>query len=190
MGGADKALLPLGDRTLLAHVIHRLAPQATPLAISANGDPGRLADPGLTILPDALPDGVGPFPGPLGGLLAAMDWAAGRGHSAVATAAVDTPFLPPDLILRLRAAGSPAIAASPDPVGRLRRHPTFGLWPVALRDDLRTALTAGERKLGLWADTNGARVVPFPATPFDPFFNINTPDDLTRAQALLAQAGP
>jgi molybdopterin-guanine dinucleotide biosynthesis protein A len=189
MGGADKALLPLGGATLLAHVTARLAPQCGPLALSANGDPARFAALGLPVLPDRLPADVAAFPGPLAGLLAGMDWAAALGRTCLVTAAADTPFLPVDLVLRLRAAGGPdgpAVAASPDGEGRLRRHPTFGLWPVALRDDLRAVLAAGERKLGLWADRQGARIAAFPADPDDPFFNVNTPEDLARAGAMLA----
>lgn len=196
MGGADKARLVLGGRSLLAHVVARLEPQCAPLAVSFNGDPARLAGHGLPegtpVLPDAPLPGAEPFPGPLAGLLAALDWAAGLGAPCVVTAAVDTPFLPPDLVTRLRAEVSgdgPAVAASPDGDGRLRRHPTFGLWPVALRDDLRAALAAGERKLGLWAERQGARIVAFPADPRDPFFNVNTPEDLVQAEALLA-SGP
>jgi molybdopterin-guanine dinucleotide biosynthesis protein A len=193
MGGGDKALVQLVGRPLVAHAVSRLAPQCAALAISANGELTRFAaldlPPGIPVLPDPLPDGVAPFPGPLAGVLAAMDWAAGLGRPCVVTAAVDTPFLPVDLVTRLRAAAGPdgpAVAASPDAEGRLRRHPTFGLWPVGLRHDLRATLAAGERKLGLWADRQGARIAAFPAVAVDPFFNINTPDDLQRAEALLA----
>jgi len=196
MGGADKALLQLGGLSLVARVAARLAPQCTDLAISANGDPTRFAGilpaAAVPVLPDVPPAGVGAFPGPLAGILAGMDWAAGRGLACVIVVAADTPFLPADLVPRLRAAGSPtgpAIAASPDGEGRLRRHPTVGLWPVALRADLRAALTAGERRLGLWADRHGAAVAAFPGGPLDPFFNVNTPDDLATAEAMLAAWG-
>jgi molybdopterin-guanine dinucleotide biosynthesis protein A len=190
MGGIDKALVLLGGRPLMAHVAARLAPQCAPLALSANGDPRRFDGAGLAagapVLPDAPPDGVEPFAGPLAGLLAGLDWAAAAGLPCVVTAAADTPFLPADLVARLSDGDGPAVAASSGPDGRLRRHPTFGLWPVALRDDLRAALTAGERKLGLWAERQGARIVPFPAEDGDPFFNVNTPEDLAQAEAMLA----
>lgn len=184
MGGGDKGLLPLAGRPMLAHVIARLAPQAAPLAISANGDPARFAGFGLPVLPDTEPG----HPGPLAGVLAGMDWAACLGAAQVLTAAADTPFLPQDLAQRLAEGGGFALAASPDAAGALRVHPTFGLWPVALREGLRQALRAGTRRAAGWALDHGAVPVAFAAQPFDPFFNVNTPSDLARAERLAARA--
>lgn len=186
MGGADKALLPLAGRPLVAHLIARLRPQCAALAINAGGDPVRFAFTGLPVLGDETPG----QPGPLAGILAALDWAAGLGAGSVVAAAVDTPFLPADLVKRLRSAAGPtgaAIAASPDARGEMRLHPVFGLWPVASRDDLRKRLAAGERKVMLWARSQGAGVAEFSALPFDPFLNINTPEDLKAAETLAAR---
>ena len=137
-----------------------------------------------------LPDPVTGFVGPLAGILAAMDWAAGLGADRVVTAAADTPFLPRDLVARLTRAVQGrdlplALAATAGPEGQMR-HPTFGLWPVALRNDLRQALSDGTRKVTQWADQHGAGAAVFPAAPVDPFFNINTPADLDRAAVLAA----
>lgn len=181
MGGGDKGLRTLGDRTLIAHVIARLAPQCGRLAINANGDPSRLSAFGLPVLPDPLPD----FPGPLAGVLAGLDWAATLGAPAIVTVAADTPFLPADLVARLIAAAGPAgmaLAASPDATGALQRHPTFGLWPVALRHDLRAGLAGGLRKITRWADAHQAGTAVFDTGPLDPFFNVNTPEDLALAE--------
>ena len=93
MGGADKALLPLGGRPMLAHCLQRLAPQVDRIAISANGEPARLAGFGLPVLADSVPG----YPGPLAGVLAAMDWAAEAGAGGVVSLAADTPFAPADL---------------------------------------------------------------------------------------------
>ena len=182
MGGGDKGFLPLAGRRVIDHVIERLRPQCGRLAINANGDPARFAGFGLPVLPDPVPG----QPGPLAGLLAAMDWAAGIGAEAVVTAAADTPFLPPDLVARLNAAATEggAVAASPDAAGVMRAHPTFGLWPVRLRQDLARAIAGGERRLGFWAATCGAGRAVFGSDPFDPFFNINTPADLAAAGVL------
>jgi len=176
MGGGgdtpvDKGRLMLGDRPLIAHVVDRLAPQAAPLALNANGDPARWADLGLPVLPDSVPG----RPGPLAGVLAGMDWAAGQGAEAVISAAADTPYLPRDLVARLAAPGGLALASAAG-----RAQPTFGLWPTALRDDLRAALEAGTRKVLDWTDRHGATLVGFEA---DAFFNVNTPEDLARGRA-------
>jgi molybdopterin-guanine dinucleotide biosynthesis protein A len=187
MGGGDKGLRRVGGRRLMDHALERLAPQVGTLAINANGDPARLAEFGLPVLADSLPD----HPGPLAGVLAGLDWAAGIGAQAIVTAAADTPFFPRDLAARLVAAAGPSglsLAASPDDTGRMQRHPTFGLWPVALRDDLRAALTGGLRKIVLWTDGHGAGTAAFASDPFDPFFNVNTPDDLAMAETLAGRA--
>jgi molybdenum cofactor guanylyltransferase len=186
MGGGDKGLLPLGSGTLLSHVIERLEPQVAGLALNANGDASRLRHVGLPVLPDSIAG----YAGPLAGVLAGMDWAAAKGADCIVTAAADTPFLPADLVPRLLLAGEGmthplVLAATPDPKRGKVRHPTFGLWPVALRDDLRADLENGLRKVVLWTDKHGGREALFPFTTFDPFFNVNTPEELERAEALL-----
>lgn len=187
MGGGDKGLREVGGQRLIDRVIARLAPQCGKIALNANGDPSRFADLGLPVLPDSLPD----HPGPLAGVLAGMDWAADLGAEALVSVAADTPFFPRDLVERLQAAADPsglALAASPDETGTLWHHPTFGLWPVALRDNLREALQGGLRKVVLWTDRHGAGTATFAAAPFDPFFNINTPDDIAEAEKLAEMA--
>ncbi len=184
MGGGDKGLLMLGGKTVLAHVIDRLEPQVAAIVLNANGDPARF-DSTYTVVADSV-DG---FAGPLAGVLAGLDWAETQGATHIVTAAADTPFFPCDLVPRLMLAAEHhdiALAATPDPNRGLARHPTFGLWPVALRDDLRAALNDGVRKVVQWTDRHKTASAEFPAEPFDPFFNINTPDDLARAEALLA----
>jgi molybdopterin-guanine dinucleotide biosynthesis protein A len=187
MGGGDKGLLDLGGQPLLAHVIARAEPQVAGLALNANGDPDRFAPFGLPVLADS----VAGYPGPLAGVLAGLDWAAGQGGEIIVTMAADTPFFPCDLVPRLLLASEGmamplVLAATPDPERGQVRHPTFGLWPVSLRDDLRAALAQGMRKVVLWTDSHGGREAVFALDGFDPFFNVNTPDDLVRAEALLA----
>jgi molybdopterin-guanine dinucleotide biosynthesis protein A len=187
MGGGDKCLRPLGGRRILDYVIERVSMQCAPLALNANGDPARFAALGLPVLPDS----VAGHPGPLAGVLAGMDWAAAQGAAHLVTVAADTPFFPADLVARLwqaRGGSGLALAATRDDTGRLQRHPTFGLWPVALRDDLRAALQGGLRKIVLWTDQHGAGTAEFEAEPFDPFFNINTPEDIAEAERLVAEA--
>ena len=189
MGGGDKGLLRLGGQSLLGRVIDRLGPQVAALALNANGDPARFADFGLPVVTDS----VGGFAGPLAGVLAGLDWAASRGADSIVTAAADTPFFPCDLVPRLLLAGEGmaaplVLAATPDPARGRVRHPTFGLWPVSLREDLRQALGGGLRKVVLWSERLGAREALFDSGPVDPFFNVNAPADLARAKALLDSA--
>ena len=177
MGGGDKTLLALDGRPILDHVIDRLRPQTTALAINANGDPARFARFDLPILPDTV-DG---HPGPLAGVLAAMRFAAKKGGDAVLTAPADTPFLPRDLARRLgeaRPADGIAMAS-----GAGRTHPVCALWPVSLADTLeRTLRDEDERRIIRFAERHGLAIVPFDDDD-DPFFNVNTPDDLATAQA-------
>lgn len=184
MGGGDKGLRSLGGQTLLARVEARLSPQVAGLALNANGDPTRFDGLGLPVIADS----VAGFAGPLAGVLAGLDWAAAQGAETIVTAAADTPFFPCDLVpLLLHASEGMAhplvLATTPDPERGRARHPTFGLWPVALRDDLRAALEGGLRKVVLWTDRHGGREALFPDE--NAFFNVNTPDDLTHAEAML-----
>jgi molybdenum cofactor guanylyltransferase len=171
MGGADKALLPFGDTTLIGHAVARFAPQVERLAISANGDPARFAASGLPVLPDDAPLG------PLSGVLAALDWAAGT--DAVVSMAVDTPFIPGDLVPRLLAGGMPAMATSGG-----NDHPTAALWPIRLRHPLRRFLASGAKaRVRDFLDLHGVVRVAFPDDIA--FRNINTPGDLAAAEELL-----
>ncbi|GGG84596.1 molybdenum cofactor guanylyltransferase [Salipiger pallidus] len=198
MGGVDKTLLTVGGQSLLSRIIDRLEPQVAGLALNANGDAARFAT-GLPVLADSI-DG---FAGPLAGVLAGLDWAADQGADSIVTVAGDTPFFPCDLVPQLMLATEAlphplALAATPrddqgegealKSGGKLNRHPTFGLWPVALRDDLRAALEGGLRKVVAWTDGHGAGEAVFSAEPFDPFFNVNTPEDLARAEAIASGA--
>lgn len=177
MGGGDKCLLKLGDRTILQHVIDRLAPQTDGLLLNANADPARFADYAIKVAPDSITG----FAGPLSGVLAGLDHAVETGHSHIITAAADTPFFPCDLVPHLlMAAEKTGLALAASPSGR---QPTFGVWPVALREDLRAALNDGLRKVVQWTQKHDAGTAAFPDDAA--FFNVNTPDDLARAKAML-----
>lgn len=183
MGGGDKALREIGGRPLVARVAQRLAPQCDGLILSANGDPARFAFLGLPVVADDVPD----FAGPLAGILAALDWAARNrpGLGWVVSAASDAPFLPRDLVRRLHEAREEAGTRLARACSDGRAHPVIGLWPVALRDDLRRALTGeGLRKIADWQARHGIATVPWPTEPYDPFFNANTAEDLAQAQTI------
>lgn len=188
MGGGDKALLPLGGGTLLSSVMGRLEPQVAGIALNANGNPDRF-DGSLPVIADSVEG----FAGPLAGVLAGLDWAADQGADWIVTAAGDTPFFPCDLVPHLmlaaeQAAAPIALAATLDAERGPMRQPTFGLWSVTLRDDLRAALAEGTRKVVAFTQAHGAAQAVWPDQPFDPFFNVNTPEDLARAETLLKGA--
>jgi molybdenum cofactor guanylyltransferase len=185
MGGGDKPMRRIGGRTILERVIARLGPQCDGLILNANGDPARFAAFGLPVIPDTVAD----FPGPLAGILAALDWtAANRPEiSWVLSAAADCPFLPPDLLARLHRARAEenaqlAVAASGE-----QSHPVIGLWSVGLREDLRHALVVEDiRKIDRWTARYKLATATWPTKPLDPFFNANTIDDIAEAERLAA----
>lgn len=187
-GGAQKALIELGGETLLQRAIARLGPQCGCLALSANGDPALYSKSRLPVLRDGQSDTQSGAQGPLAGILAGLEWAAREGASLLFTAPVDTPFLPDGLVehLMLETGANRFAVAASRVEGAVRMHPVVGLWPVALADDLRKALENGERRVGKFVRDNGAAIVDMSdQSPIDPFFNINTPDDLARAQGYL-----
>ena len=184
MGGADKGLVTLAGRPMLAHVIERLRPQCAELAISANGDPARFARFGLPVVADDPPD----FLGPLAGVLAGLDFCARRapGMAHLATLPADAPFAPKDFVARLHEArrASGAVIAVAASGGRV--HHVAAVWPVALAAELRRALAdEGLRKVESFAERFSVAVVDWPCEPADPFFNVNTSEDLARAEALI-----
>jgi len=186
MGGGDKGLLRLDDRMLIEHVIARIAPQVSTLVLNANGDPARFSEFGLPVISDSAEG----FAGPLAGVLAGLDWASEQGNDTIVTVAADTPFFPTNLVTVMsdvRAkAGTPLVMASTQGPGiGQHRHPTFGLWPVALREDLRRSLRDGLRKVVDWTDKHGCATAEFPVIGYDQFFNVNNPQDLESARLLL-----
>jgi molybdopterin-guanine dinucleotide biosynthesis protein A len=188
MGGGDKGRLQLGSKSLLDHVCNRLEAQVAGLALNTNGNPDRFSDLGLPVVADS----IGGFVGPLAGVLAGLDWAHGQDKTLIVTVAADTPFFPLDLVTRLLTAGDGmadplVLAATRDGDGKTWRHPTFGLWPVSLRHDLRGHLEAGLRKVIQWSDKHQGRQIVFETVPFDPFFNINKPEDLKCAEQMLKE---
>lgn len=193
MGGRDKGLLALGGVPMLGRVIEVLRPQVSEIVLNANGDPDRFDAFGIPVITDSTPG----FAGPLAGVLAGLNWVRANRPEArfIVTAASDTPFFPSDLVNRFRAAVGdryPAIAIAGSDAGQ---HAVFGLWPTALADDLEATLAEGKRKALAWADRHNAVSVAFStvrvgASEVDPFFNINSPEDLTKAEAILSETAP
>jgi molybdopterin-guanine dinucleotide biosynthesis protein A len=186
MGGGDKALIRISGATILERVLERLKPACAGMVLNANGDPARFAGFGLPV----IADNVAGFAGPLAGILAGLDWVKGQapGIEWLVSVPGDCPFLPRDLVPRLHAARAAAATPLACAQSGAWRHPVVGLWPVALRDDLRHGLVAeGLRKIEGWTARHGVALAGWPAEPVDPFFNVNTPDDVAEATRLAAQ---
>jgi molybdopterin-guanine dinucleotide biosynthesis protein A len=187
MGGGDKALRPFGGSTLLDHVLARLAGQGARIVLNANGDPARLARFGLPVLPDTVPG----HPGPLAGVLAGMEWVRAHAPDTVdlVTVPTDAPFLPRDLVDRLLWARDAAGADLACAASANQTHPVAALWPVRLAPSLRRALVEERlHRVRSWTARFALAHADFPAEPFDPFLNVNTPDDLAATEAWLGQA--
>jgi molybdenum cofactor guanylyltransferase len=187
MGGGDKGLIALGGKPILVHVIERLRPQVNALIINANGEAERFAAYGLPVVADSIAGSAGP----LAGVLAGLDWAAGKGFDVIATAATDTPFFPRDLVRKFREGMKAAQAQLAVAASGGRHHPVFGLWLVELREDLRRAVTEeGIRKVEDWTKKYRLTTVAFDDQPYDPFFNVNRPEDLAQAEIIMGKHRP
>ena len=186
MGGFDKGLLQLGQQTILDGVLERLYPQVDDIVLNVNGDVERFGSFGLPCIADSLTG----YLGPLAGVLAALEYARERQFSWVASVAADTPFFPTDFVARAMGKAlesqAPVVLASSfdDEKSKWMRHPTFGLWHVSLENNLRDALQSGIRKIVIWTDSVGGVEVKFAhaSGSCDPFFNVNTREDLVVAQ--------
>ena len=185
MGGENKALLDLGGSPMIAHVIARLLGQVNDVVINANADEDDYAFTGLPVVGDS----VGGFAGPLAGILAGLDFAHEQGASHVLSVATDTPFFPLDLSTRLSGLNKDiAIAKTPSDDERPNYHPTFGMWRVDLREDLRAALNSDTRKVMAFVEAKDHGFYEWSKGDFDPFFNVNSPDDMEQAETLLKRA--
>ncbi len=186
--GSDKGLLALAGRPLVSIVAQRLEPQVEEVIISANGDPERFA----FLDTEVVADGFGTFAGPLAGILAGLRWTQDRGYRHMISAAVDTPFFPGDLAERLgdvAEEGAVIVARSGG-----RPHPVFSLWPVGAIQPIAAFLQSMEKASVLrLIETGPHRYVDFAPLDIsggkiDPFFNINTPDELEKAERIMAEA--
>jgi len=181
--GSVKAFLEIGGDTILGHIVRRLIPQVSSVTLNASES---FPDPlGLRLLPDRHGGQIGPLAGVLSGLRDLQD----RGVTAthLLTVPSDSPFLPVDLVARLQAETpgpeTTVIAASDG-----RDHPVFGLWPLSIADDLETWLSNPDnRRIKAFFQRHRVVTVEFAMIEtshglLDPFFNINTPEDLEEAR--------
>ena len=181
MRGEDKSLMPLAGLPLIGHAINRLSSQVDRIIINTNGNHSDFNSFGLPIVSDTIEG----FLGPLSGILAGMDYAAEYGYSHLLTVAADTPFFPDDLCQRLLIDCCKInIAKTQSIVDQHNLHPTFGLWDVGLRENLRTALMSDMRKVMGFVKKHEWRSITWIKKDYDPFFNVNTPEDMENAKII------
>ena len=189
MNRNDKAFLSILDKTLLEIVVNRLQRQTQQVAINTNSNSPKYVKHGLPILNDQ----IGGFLGPLAGIFTAMKWANDMGYKNVATVAVDTPLFPNNLLEELyqkmkKSNCDIVFAASvSDHKQKKILHPVFGLWKTYLFEDLRDELKKGVRKVTLWSERHKASNVCFFDETIDPFFNVNTPEDIALLKEYLTE---
>ena len=178
--GSPKGLAKIRNKTLIQTVIDVLREQTSgPIAVNADLD-SPYASFSETIVPDQCRS-----LGPLGGLSAALKWGSEMGYSEISTSPLDTPFLPADFLDCLHAAGAPAVAQSNN-----RVHFLSGLWPTELMASLDAFIQSGERSCKKWIAHCGARECSFENVDVDPFFNVNTQEDLEIAREILRKRTP
>ncbi len=188
LGGVDKALIEIGGESILTRLMRRLAPQCAGLALNANGDPARFSGYALPVVCDSAAG----FLGPLAGVLAGLDYVAANfpAIADVVSVPADTPFVPADLVARLREARERSGAAIAVASSGGRDHHAVALWPIAVREELRRALLeAGERKVSAFIGRFSNVSVDWPVDPYDPFFNVNRPEDVLRAEEIAWSGG-
>ena len=185
MGGGDKFLRTLVGRPLIDWVLERAKPQVDAMIVNAGGDAARFDDYGLPVVADVIEG----FAGPLAGILTGLEWAAVHRPDAewVVSFASDAPFVPADLVEKMRTAVAADDADLACAASAGRTHPVCGLWPVVLKDALRRAMVEEEmRKIDQWTARYRIVHVDFPVVGIDPFFNVNRPEDLAEAEEFLA----
>ena len=183
MGGIEKAFVEIGGKPILDRIVARLTPQVDRLVINANGDANRFAQSGLAVLPDLRAD----IATPLAGLHASLHWAAHNGAEWLLTVPADTPFLPRDLMQKLSTGSHDAVIAASGG----QKHFLTGLWATSLLPVLESAITAKALvRVKDWAAKADAATVEWPVSLFDPFFNVNTPEDLAEAARIAAEFDP
>jgi len=177
--GSDKMLASLSGLPLLAHTIARVRPQVSNLAI--NGEGGAYGKFELPVIPDTAPGKLGP----LAGILTALEWAVGQGVMRVFTVSGDAPFVPKNWVKMMSLTHEKQIAL---PIVGSQSHQVCGLWPVELVPELRAFIQEGRSyKVRDFLKGKTVELVEFPKQRgIDPFFNVNTQDDLQMAEQILA----
>tara|TARA_B100001057_G_scaffold317213_1_gene317362 strand:- start:1447 stop:2076 length:630 start_codon:yes stop_codon:yes gene_type:complete len=185
MGQDNKCLLKIEKKTILNHIIDNINDQFNKIVLNINKDLKKFEEYDLEIISDSIFDS-----GPLSGILASLDWGYENGYDFVFTVPSDVPFFPKNLANNflenlIKNDNDIIIAAN---YCQFRKkiiyHPTFGIWKTNLREDLRTTLLSGTKKIFLWAEKHNFKIIDFEDENELYFFNINTIDDLKKVNQI------
>ncbi len=181
MGGGAKFLEEMGGKSLLDHVIERVKPQVSEILISCNAPMRQTAYP-------VRADTIEGHHGPLAGILTGLDYFIEQGSKATHMLSIpaDAPFIPLDLVDRLKSGLASSEKSIVMAYSKERIHPVVALWPLALATELKAALQdEGLRKILIFAERYNLTSVRWSDEEGDPFFNINRPEDLADARKML-----
>jgi len=183
--GEDKNSVKLGSKTLLEHVLYKITNKFEEMVIVSSHPLEIKKTKNITVIPDCLHD-----LGPLAGVLSAMKWIKQnqKSYQWIATFPSDTPFFDLSIIeeyikkIKLNDSSLYFIKSNN------KRHNIFGLWSINLLDTLEDDLIKNNyRKVEEWANKIGVKTIDIKIENYDPFFNINTKEDLKIAQNILEQ---
>ena len=180
--GEDKSQVKLGDKLLIDYILSEILDEFNEVLLVSNNLINFKESEKISLIKDFKKD-----LGPLGGVLSAMKWIKTnkRDYQWIATFPVDTPFFKrqilKDFIKNINFNESDLFFIKSNNT----RHNIFGLWSIKLLDRLEKDLNDGERKVELWANNVGVKIINMEFPNNDPFFNINTKEDLEKAKEIL-----
>jgi len=179
MGGQDKAFVLLNEKPMLSHVIDRLNKQTKNIVLNSNKNPEVFKSFKIKVMSDTVKD----FPGPLAGVLSGMEWfnIQNKKIKWVLSVPIDSPFFPLDLIKKLHFSLKNSNKLIAVAKSNKKIHPVFALWNMSLLNPIKNAINNDIRKIDLFTEPYQPQVVDF-VSKIDPFFNINTPEDLKMAE--------
>ena len=190
MGGKEKALIHLLDRPLISYVLEKISGKVGPIALNINTNFESFKKFGYEIIEDPIKGHLGP----LAGILASLNWAKQINKDWVVTLPCDTPFLPNNLIQSMVRTKNknPSVDLVVAKSGGFN-HPVIALWKSDVNNKLQNALNEGVRKIDIFTSQLNIKYVEFDnidKSEFDPFTNLNSPQDLILAQQILGKLPP
>ena len=176
--GEDKSQVKLGDKLLIDYILSEIIDEFNEVLVVSNNQINFKESEKISLIEDFKKD-----IGPLGGVLTAMKWAKdnNKDYQWISTFPVDTPFFKnqilKDFLNKINIDEGKLFFIKSNNT----RHNIFGLWSLDLMDKLEEDLDKGERKVEIWANSIGVKNINMKFENKDPFFNINTKEDLKKA---------